>query len=187
MSIIHDALKKVQQTQPPCAGATKPAKQPQSSQKLIKQNDNINIPLLVAAICAVVAMIFAALPYAALRINLQKPQPTRTILPQKKIVNQPATKDKISNAITLAVAPPVNLPATTPAPLTSTADNDNNVNIHLEGILDMGGKKAALINGEIFEEGQIINGKKILAITFNAMTLMDNGIEHKISLKLQDR
>ncbi len=39
------------------------------------------------------------------------------------------------------------------------------------------GKKVVLINGDIYEEGQSIEGKTISQITLKEVTIIDNGIK----------
>ncbi len=193
MSIIHDALKKVQQTKP--ATPSTKSLPPVPAQPPAKQDDKVNIPLFVAALCAIVAMIFAALPYIALKMNPppeqpapaatpiatptpQKPPPPPPPLPTSKIMT-----NAILRAITIPIlsTPAVTIPKTRPLDKTTNSD-DSFKDIQVEGVLDMGGKKAVLINGNIYEEGQTIYGKAISEITFNSLTIVDNGKKRTISV-----
>ena len=47
----------------------------------------------------------------------------------------------------------------------------------------MGGKVVALINGNIYEEGQTVNGRLIAEITFDSVTIMENGNKRIMSTK----
>ncbi|MBF0330603.1 MAG: hypothetical protein HQL17_01595 [Candidatus Omnitrophica bacterium] len=190
MSIIHDALKKVQQTKPAAVPPSRPPAQAQYQPQPNQQDDKINIPLLVAAICAIVAMIFAALPYIALKMNQVPPQPMAAAprAPNKPTPQPLPSPNAMTRAITSALSAPavftpsITIPPTKPHKTTVNSD-DPVANIQVEGILDMKGKKAALINGNIYEEGQTIYGKVIVEITFNSLTIIDNGQKRTLSIK----
>lgn len=164
MSIIHDALKKVQQTNNP--EATPPPATPQGSvqnPETVKPQDKTSILLFVAAICAVVAMIFAALP----QFTPKKPVRTSAVTVTKQPAPEPAATTEPAPAV--------------PAQTTAVTDPLNSARI--EGIMDMGDKKVVLINGNVYEEGQTIHGRTITKITLDAMTVTDNGQERTFSIK----
>jgi hypothetical protein len=75
-----------------------------------------------------------------------------------------------------------------PLPVVSSPDVRNAVpeepgSLRLEGIMDMGAKKVALINGDVYEEGQVVDGKIIAEISLNSIAVMDNGTKKVIPLK----
>jgi hypothetical protein len=187
MSIIHDALKKVQEknnagpVQPPAA-----YQEPVQPTEQTKPQDKISIPLLVAVICAIVAMIFAALPQLTPRkisaplhpgVTTQSPTVTeQKTLELKPVANEPEgpSSDTVSQAVANEVSSPVT-PAIKPSTQKIVDPNDPLSGIQIEGVMDMNGKKAALINGNVYEEGQTIYGKIISEITFDSLTIIDNG------------
>ena len=62
------------------------------------------------------------------------------------------------------------------AKITENPHQDSASNeVHIEGIMSMGGKMTALINGDVYEEGQRVNGKTISDISFDSVTILDNG------------
>jgi hypothetical protein len=195
MSIIHDALKKVQQTNnagtpTPTAPYQDPFQPPQQE----KPQDKISIPLLVAVICAIVAMVFAALPQLAPRRISALPAPAATTqapaAPEQKtpepkpVAAAPKTSSSaaVSKAVANAVASPV-MPAIKPSTQKIVDPNDPLSSIRIEGVMDLNGKKTALINGNVYEEGQTIYGKIISEITFDSLTVIDNGHKRIFSSK----
>lgn len=189
MSIIHDALKKVQQTNntgvstppPPYQEPVRPPEQP-------KLQDTINIPLLVAALCAVIAMIFAILPQIAPK-KTAAPAASASTLEKKQPAPEaaaPAVKtpssDSMSKAVANAVSTPV-MPAIKPAAQKIVDPNDPLSSIQIEGVMDMNGKKVALISGNVYEEGQTIYGKIISEITFDSLTIIEDGRKRIFSTK----
>ena len=189
MSIIHDALKKVQQTNnaglptPPT-----PSQETAPSPETAKAQDKTSLPLLVAVICAVVAMIFAALPQFTPKKTTAPSTPVAAApvspaVPTKQPVPEPAapSTNTISKAVANAVAAPTQPPS---APVQKIVDpNDPLSSIQIEGVMDMGGKKAVLINGNVYEEGQTIHGRIISSITFDSLTVMENGQKRIFPIK----
>jgi hypothetical protein len=195
MSIIHDALKKVQQTNTHGA-STPPSSYPDPVQPPEQQNpqDKINIPLLVAALCAVIAMIFAILPQITQKkisapmapaavtqipTTSEKKQPDPT--PAAPAIKTPSS-DTMSKAVANAVSSPV-MPAIKPSTQKIVDPNDPLSSIQIEGVMDMNGKKTALINGNVYEEGQTIYGKIISEITFDSLTVIEDGRKRIFSTK----
>ncbi len=196
MSIIHDALKKVQKTNPAWpTQATGSVQAPLHQSRTGKETDKINIPLLVAAICAVVAMLFAALPHFA---------PKKDLSPAKAVARElnkpwtapepsPSTIKPPSNILIKAVTGAVAIPSV-PAPVRDQSSpepkvqkpadpNDPLSSIQIEGVMDMGGKKVVLINGNVYEEGQTIYGRIIMQITFDTFSVIENGKKRTFPIK----
>ena len=202
MSIIHDALKKVQQTSNPGPAAPlAPYQEPVQPPEQPKPQDKINIPLLVAALCAVIAMIFAVLPHITPKKAAVPPSPAVTAqasavtsqvpaAPEKKLAEpKPAaaspetpSSGAVSKAVANAMAAPV-MPALKPPVQKIVDPNDPLSSIHIEGIMDMNGKKAVLISGNVYEEGQTIYGRIISEITFDRLTIIENGQKRIFAIK----
>ena len=182
MSIIHDALKKVQQMNNTGASLPQaPFPQPEPAPGPEPRGEKMNIPLLVAAVCAVVAMVFAALPQLTAR-KAQAPAPAAAPAPRQE---QPAPRPvaeaprapserSMSEGVASAVTPPA-LSAMKPPVQRIIDPNDPLSSIQVEGVMDMEGRKVVLINGNIYEEGQTIYGHIISEITFESLTIIENG------------
>ena len=54
--------------------------------------------------------------------------------------------------------------------------------LRLEGIMNMGGKRVALINGSIYEEGQAVEGMTVIKVTETNVTVQANGIERVLKI-----
>jgi hypothetical protein len=190
MSIIHDALKKVQQTNPSASPMPPaPPQEPVPAAAPTQAQDKISIPLLVAVICAIVAMLFAALPQLAPRqITVLKTPPAAAPVPPAAEGQQPAPEPKPAEPaapspqdVSKAVA---NAVAITTAPMPRVIDpNDPISSIQIEGVMDMDGKKAVLISGNVYEEGQTIYGRIISEITFDSLTVIENGQKRTLPIK----
>ena len=194
MSIIHDALKKVQaaspekspeKTTPPPASAQGPSP---------KAPEKTSVPLWVAAACALIAMIFAVLPQITPKQPAATPAPaTAPAEPVKPEAAAPQTTTPSTNALAKAVSGAVAVPVVPKAeppvppqeqqPQQTIDPMDPLSNIHIEGVIDMGGKKAVLINGNVYEEGQTIRGKIISEVTFETLTIMDDGRKRTFPIK----
>jgi hypothetical protein len=193
MSIIHDALKKVQQTNPGGAPtASLNSQEPAQAPEPTKTQDKTSIPLLVAALCAVIAMVFAALPQFTPKKNAT-PSAAAVITPVSITTpSQPVSEPTLSapiatgpsaNTVSQAVAHAVAAPPA-PTPTQRVIDpNDPLSNIQIEGIMDMGGKKVVLINGNVYEEGQTIHGKIISEISFDSLSVIDEGRKRTFKIK----
>ena len=198
MSIIHDALKKVQQSNP--GGAPKPAAplppQPRTPDPA-NMPERTNIPLLVAVLCAAIAMLFAALPHftskgPAASVKNEKPaalpQPAQNVPPPVPGPVPPSTH-AMAQALAGAVAVPTvpagaqTVPVKEPTPREPADPNDPLGSVQIEGVLETGGKKAVLINGNIYEEGQTIYGRIIMQISFDELTVIDNGRKRVLRIK----
>jgi hypothetical protein len=193
MSIIHDALKKVQQTNPGAAPLPPtPSQDPAQPSDPTKNQDRTNIPLLVAALCAIIAMIFAALPQVMPKKTAVPTSPAAAIqvaitsekkqLAPKTAAAQPPSPSAgtMSKAIANAMTSPV-MPAMKPQKIVDP--NDPLSSIQIEGVMDMDGKRVVLISGNIYEEGQTIYGRIIEKITFDDLTVIENGQKRIFPIK----
>jgi len=202
MSIIHDALKKVQQSltgktkEPPAVpsgttakGGTYLFETPQAPETLILNSDNKKpvvqnqIKSFFAFICAS-AIIAGSIWYLFQQFQINIPQIQRQA---KKSFYQLLHKEEVPNFKNkkpedlkplgqITISPPVNAPAnTTPtsAPIT--------LNVH--GIMSDAKGNLALINGQVYQEGDEVEGAKIIKINLNSITVNINGTEKTIFVK----
>ena len=182
MSIIHDALKKVQETaQKKTAGSVPRTIPSQPEQEAAIQasappappSETVSPLMLgiIGALSIAVVVIFIIL--------LKMPGATIPASPKESDASaaQPAPAIEPAQTVTAAAAPEKTEPAPTPAVDTTPKPDPNDplAALRVEGIIDMNGKKAALINGNIYEEGQTIFGKIIAGITLDSVTVMDEG------------
>jgi hypothetical protein len=184
MSIIHDALKKVQEKNAkeaqrlPQAEAPRPAAAATPPTTAQRPREN---PFTIALLGILIIGILAF----GILSNIPKP-------PHKGIAIS-AYQIPISKNETPALSP---LPATQPVaakpveahapaePKPQVDPNDALASIRIEGIMDMGkGKRVALINGNMYEEGQTIYGQPITQVTLDSVTIVDNGKERIFPVK----
>ena len=153
MSIIHDALKKVQTdtTNIPDTHTTKPCDKKDRPQQA---------SLILAALTAI-AGITAFLYYISPTIKAS--------LPQKVYSN--INKSRHRNTLKILSQTPITKKSSPPQFM------GNSSSLFLNGTMIIDNKKAALINNEIYKIGDTIAGKKIINITLEGVELLDdNGI-----------
>jgi len=182
MSIIHEALKKVQRTTPsgpattpaypataatgtpaPTAAAPKPATTPLTI---------ISLTVLGVAVITVLAILtkLAVETTQHPRMISSVHQTPAVAAPQPAV---PATPKVPAPPLAAAIEPPV------PAANAATSETP----FKIEGIMDMGNKKVALINGNVYEEGQTVNGLMITSIGLDHVTVMENGTPRVIATR----
>lgn len=183
MSIINDALKKIQNNrnnlnekdgpilpepvssgpktwQPPITplpqnSAAHPAKK-DSSRRPAGKRWLIIVFLEILAFCLAVWILFVMQPKLFSFLTKQpQPAPISKNLPTQPIPPKPQT-----------VAPPV---AITPVAVKMSP----NSKLVLNGVMRNEDKMVALINGEIYEVGHYVNGKEISSITLEGVELRD--------------
>jgi hypothetical protein len=94
--------------------------------------------------------------------------PAALPLPEAAAVTQPTAADVETAAVPAEEKPVVTAPSPTLPP------------INIQGVMNNGGESVALINDQIYEVGDEINGAKILSITVTAVTISMDGIEETI-------
>jgi type II secretory pathway component PulC len=82
-----------------------------------------------------------------------------------------------STSLTTSVIPEIQQAALVPAPL------EDEKLIQLTGIALMEGKNFAIINGNVFQEGDKVGGAKLVKITKDAVTIDREGRQIQLSLK----
>ena len=202
MSIIHDALKKVQrnlassksdktaspqQTEnqqntgylyaAPAVENLTPADQPAVGPKKSIQN---KIKSLLAFICAIAIIVFAV-RYALQQFHKDIPQVQK--LAQKSFYKLIHNKN-LPNFKTLTPAKPkplVQITVNSPVvPNTHQAPVPLKLNVH--GVMADGSANLALINDQVYQEGDEVDGAKIVKINLNSITVITNGKEKTIRI-----
>jgi type II secretory pathway component PulC len=209
MSIIHDALKKVQQSmqQKPSVGqpleqqtspvgpvaklpvdpmAQNPWTIPSPSVEKVetlpsamvkKSNFTIPKPLLI------ISLLVMAVSFYFIYSQVQQKYPR--LLPKLHLSFKSPTTHVVSKpAVVVSTPVPVTVikdiaPMASPAPLPTAPPSP----FSLQGIMASGNHNVALINNSVYEEGNLIEGRKILKITLNAVTLEYNGKQEELTLK----
>ncbi|MBI3601621.1 MAG: hypothetical protein HY209_01825 [Candidatus Omnitrophica bacterium] len=179
MSIIHDALKKVQQTMTTAqikpedivevlpSSTSTPDKKPAGG---IPSWLIVSAGLLVLGAASVFIFSQTApvpqIPAAKTsRPSAVKPLARRTISP------------KTATSTTSAG------PASSPAPIASGETNPPLPVLNIQGIMASGSHHVALIDNNIYEEGSLVNGVKILKIDLNAITIEHDGKQETVAVR----
>ncbi len=184
MSIIHDALKKVQASTPqhPPAAPDQP-QPPVNGEPAAEHGDNFITPLWITALCAIVAIFAIATSQLTPKNTPLRPKPARVTLPQAAPQLPSPEKAPAPLQASPAVTPPAPAPVTQPAAQQARDMNDPLGTVRIEGVMDMGGKKAILINGNIYEAGQMLYGRTIVDISFDTLTVMENGQKRTLPIR----
>lgn len=160
MSIIHDALKKVQ-----INFQRKPA--PETSfHQAIEQNPkkfnffNASMTLIVLAVCAYFAYSYLPKHWD----NIPKISITTSTPADQKIKTLSAKRTPVAIA---KISP----------------DSDSQDGLNLQGILTQNGQTVALINDKIYEEGDEIGRIKILNIEGSGITVLNNGNKEHVRVR----
>jgi len=191
MSIINDALKKVQQSLQHSPSKPEPSKpsdpehpsspieEPQGANmvdrysNLVQTEPKPTIPFFknkewrdtaILLTCFAICIILLLLIVFLFRQNPPTPAAPPAPAPAKSAQEQ-------------SVPPPALPKKTTPAGPTDT--------IIVTGVMKMGAENMALINNEIYEVGEMINGARIVAIEMDRVEIMKDS-EIKV-LKVHDR
>jgi hypothetical protein len=232
MSIIHDALKKVQQGQSPKPGENPatpaPAEASSSSSYVYASPDAAathanDMPVehlaapknkarsILALLCAI-AFIIGSFVFLYKQLNTYFPRMERLakssfyqlihkkevpefqskkpgdLVPLAKILVkspapiEPAPAPAAIAATTTAVKPkiatPANLPTVASIPPLTTPET---LNIH--GVMSNGSSNVVLINDQVYQAGDEVDGVKIIKVDLDYITINNNGQEEKIQVK----
>lgn len=194
MSIIHDALKKVQQGRDPKSSPTQasdylyenmtPAEKEEQAAAMKntvkKQSVVKKINSLLAMLCAILITI-ALFGFIFQQFRQYIPKLTKLVrvsycqLLHKKILpdfKSRAPEDLKPLAQLTVSVPAASTTAKTPAPLT--------LNIH--GVMANDSGNLVLINDRVYQEGDTVEGAKIVKIDLDSVTIINDGKEETISV-----
>jgi len=203
MSIIHDALKRVQQGLAPKTDDSQanpspttqnasayiydtPSKVenlPQTDQQTIKPRSAIKnkIKSIFALCCAIaitvtsIVYIYQQVQYAAPKAQTFAKSSFYKLIHKKEHFDFKTTPPKeLKPLAQLTITPPTSSSTTKPGvPIT--------LNIH--GIMSNGTGNLVLINDQVYQEGDEVDGTKIVKINLNSITVINNGTEQTINVK----
>jgi hypothetical protein len=212
MSIIHDALKKVQQsmqnkqtpstpTNPEDVVEVLPSSSPAPSS--VKEKGIPWRNLAIGLFAWVIVMVSGYFIYSQLhskypqkfpRIEFSfhpfKKQATTSSKPLAQIII-PAKKASVAthkatakSAAIHPATPAAAISTTTPAPAPmATTSTSSPIILNVQGVMSSNGHNVALINNEVYEEGSVVNGQKIVKINLNTITVEHDGQEEVVSIK----
>ena len=214
MSIIHDALKKVQQklasktneieiipsTKPPQTGYlyandTKAETAPQDGQQNTdQQNTNQqdtepkspvkNKIKSIFALSIAIAITVASLAYIYKQFQNSIPKVQKLAKSSfYKLINKkevPEFKTKPPEELKPLAKITISTPAS-PASNTLKPPAPTTLNIH--GIMSNGTGNLVLINDQVYQEGDEVDGAKIVKISLKSITVINNGVEQSIPVK----
>lgn len=167
MSIIHDALKKIQDKRTPEPPSSSKIKETPVPPGIATNNTNKTSRFLIPGIGALIAA--GILSFILL-------SPNASHIPKKT--------SAIDNSMSLETPTPIQTiipPAQKKAPPATPASGNA---FRIEGVMDMGnGKKVILVNGKIYEAGQLLDGKLLEEITLDNIILIDNGMRKTIPIE----
>ena len=185
------------QPAPPSAGETTvtSAMKPKKSSKVPTENkgSESSIVYILGVLCLMIGL-FAPIVnkqsvMSMLMQSLPKPSHSARIAPARAVAVTPAKTQPAPAAVVREEKPAPaasiqsffnNLAAApTPAAATPSAASSDTA-ITITGIMTQGSKSVALINGQVYEEGDTVNGVKIIKITSNAVVVAKNGVERTI-------
>jgi len=208
MSIIHDALKKVQQSLTPKTNETPPApsseatqkngsylyenpspveNQPPVDQKTTDEKPVVQnkIKSLLAFICAIV-ITTGALWYVYQQFKNDVPIAQR--LAKKSfytLVHKAGITGLATKAPDLKSLAQITIPttATTASASQSPATGAAPTTLNIHGIMSNATGNLALINDQVYQEGDEVDGAKIIKIDLKSITVNINGTEKTIFVK----
>jgi hypothetical protein len=178
MSIIHDALKKVQEGLAPKIETLTREGEQTADQK--PPTDN-KIKSIFAVSCALV-ITAASILYIYQQFQNNNPQFNsfakksfyQLIHKGKPLAAKTEAPENLKPLAQFSVNPPPGPPMTKqPAPTT--------FNIH--GIMSNKTGNLVLINDQVYQEGDVVDGTKIVKINLNSVTVITDGIQQTILVK----
>jgi len=204
MSIINDALKKVQQglasktdvleTIPsaPVKEISEHIFATPTVNKITETDQNITpekppikskIKSVYTNICIVLitlAITIASFEYIYQQFQINIPQVQN--LAKKSFYNLIHKKDLDAKNKTTDLKPLAQL-TITPAATNSNAPKPIPITLNIHGIMANGDHNLVLINDQVFQEGDEIDGAKIVKIDLDSITIINNGIQQTILVK----
>jgi type II secretory pathway component PulC len=176
MSIIHDALKKVQQS-----ADQKEDRKPQPVLASSPPTDaNPPIFVIITAIIAIAVVILLVILWNLAKETTRTPSPAAITADQNRPV-QTVYHTSVQEPATQTATPrgpsPKELGSALVSnrPVKAMEPEDPLSLIRVQGIVQKEGKLAVLINDNVYEEGQTVFGRIIARVSPDTVTFMDNG------------
>lgn len=173
MSIIHDALKKVQEN---FTRKVAPAPDPSGPPPEKEPKKVSPLSILFAIILVLVCLYFG---YNQLLKNWDR---IRIAFDLPNVKLQKIEIPKITVSTPTDSKPKTLSENRTPVPM-AKIQTENQENLNIQGVLTQGNSTVVLINDKIYEEGDEINGIKIVSIDSVSVTILKNGKEENIRVR----
>ncbi len=200
MSIIHDALKKVQQEQAPKADESSPIfSSPEEPQKhdpmAVEHLPSKNKAKSILALLCSITFFLGSLIFCFIQMHKYLPQIEKLAKSSfYKLVlhkeEEPDFKTKAAKDLVPLAKITVNQPKplTPPGPAKTSSIFDSpkphvpqTLNIH--GVMSNGPRNVVLIDDQVYQEGDEVDGVKIAKINLDFITVNNNGKEETIRVK----
>ena len=195
MSIIHDALKKVQQGQAPKTPPTPPTSDyiyatpaPAEPTKPVAAKTDTQKPAIIKKMSSLLAMLCAlVITFVSLNFIFQQ---FRTDIPKvKKWVI--ASYCQLTHKVMLPdfktrspedLKPLAQVTVPPPATPANTAKTQPPLTLNIHGVMANDGGNLVLINDRVYQEGDTVEGAKIVKIDLDSVTIINDGKEETISV-----
>ena len=171
MSIIHEALKKVQLSlrnrpgAPDAAAATIVGSMAPETSAPAAAPKSFNWPVILISL-----VVLGIGGYLVYQQSSKIPEVRSFIAKVNPIPQRP-------------LGPLAKIPAKTSAAATANTNKQTHDEFSVQGIMSKNGSTVALINGKIYAKGDSIDGIKITNINEEAITLLRDGQEEKIRVR----
>ena len=182
MSIIHDALKKVQQSMKQNSSSPTPSNSPEEVVEVLPSslegntvNQASSWPLMILMLLIVVGCAVSIV------LQIQKKNP--------KFLSKIHFNALLKTPVKSVAKPQNTAPAeplaqvTVPASISASVQNPLPITLNVQGIMASGGHNIALINNRVHEEGDVINGIKILKISLESITVEHDGKQETVDVR----
>ena len=176
MSIIHDALKKVQHS-------TNPPAEPKAQPVLASTRPtDVSRPIfiIITTVIAIAVVILLVILWGLAKDTTRTASPARTPATQPLPV-QAAASTPVQEPAPQTAAPKVPSPKelgsslVSSVPVKTVVPEDPLSSIRVQAIMQQDGQTVALINNIVYKEGQTVFGRIIAKITPDGVTFMDDG------------
>ena len=173
MSIIHDALRKVQENFQRKPSNTSSPTGPEDKEKKKFSVFNAFMALVILCVCLYFGYNQLLKHWDNIRMAFDLPNIKLNKIEIPKISITTSTSDTKTKTKTLSEN-------RSPVAIAKIQANNTDENLNVQGILSQGGQTVVLINDKIYEEGDEIGKIKILSIESSGITILNNGKEEHI-------
>jgi hypothetical protein len=200
MSIIHDALKKVQRSMETNPSQVNPANgNPEEIVEVLPSSSPNTTKNPVSAffltLCAVIIIggsciyimnqIKQKYPHFLSGIHFKLPfaEKFHTTSSKKHVISPSSNHPSTVNSLARVTIPVSNTPSENGPSSTSSTVASLPLILNIQGIMASGNQNLALINNNVYEEGSVIDGIKILKINLDALIIEHNGKQETVAVR----
>ena len=186
MSIIHESFKKLQLNRTLGQGPSKTPEPPMPTLTPISSRDKSSPSPLWWAFLMIMILVAAYYTLPAMTsLKTMIPQTKHAALPStaKHMPVVPAAPSKPLASIPVTGAPAAQASAGNAAATPTMESATPAEPLAINGVMASQGHNIALINGNIYQEGDEISGIKIVRIAVDAVTILRNGKEETVEVR----